>query len=407
MKTTSNRIWLKKVPFLALFLISTINMFGQDNQSVERLRASYQQTIDRLDASWDERSYNMYVPSSVYNQATRTSKQSVPYALGVYSFKGNVLESPNQKTIDKRLKTLAALLRKTTDEFADVSKQNNFEGSLSHLKPLLMFLAYTVSDRPVPIKTLNPTRSTLKKLNAVEWSIGAMQAEALTQIAEKLALTPWTMQNKHLAYKYLAASVLNIPALWTYLEPDFTRMVREGGSTTDTIIFAKLHMDRAPFFKEDSRIWKQAPRFWPSQLTTLESAGDVPYGHVSKVELSDTETKVTMRYTLGGHELWFRIDASTVLIDHETKDVYHVRRVENRIPLGKTFVVVGCEDKAIEYTLVFPPLQKSLKAFVLDDYRPAPTSESAKKRFYRKYNIMSDGGGSSDFIVYKLSDFVK
>lgn len=256
----------------------------------------------------------------MYNQATLTSQQSVPYALGVYSFKGNDLES---------------------------------------------------------LKTLATTRSTLTKIKADELKASMVQVEALTQVAEKLARTPWTFQNKHLAYKFLTASLLSIPAVWAFVEPDFTRMVREGGSTTDTIIFAKLHMDRAPFFKEDSRIWKQAPRFWPSQLTTLEPAGDVPYGHVTKVELSDTETK----------------------------DVYHVRRVENRIPLGKTFVVVGCEDKAIEYTLVFPPLQKSLKAFVLDDYRPAPTSESAKKRFYRKYNIMSNGGGSSDFVVYKLSDF--
>lgn len=210
-----------------------------------------------------------------------------------------------------------------------------------------------------------------------------------------------------MAYKYLAASVLQIPALWAYLETDFTRLVREGGSTTDTILFAKLHMNRAPYFKEDSRIWKQAPRFWPSQLTVLESAGNVPYGHVSNVELSDTETKVTVRYTLGGHELWFRFDDTQILVDNDTKEVYSLKRIENQIPMGKTFVVVGCENRAVEFTLVFSPIRKSLKAFVLDDSQSNPNEFSAKKRYFKKHNIMSDSGDATDIVVYQLSDFVK
>ncbi len=414
--------------FIASVVIfcSTTFVQAQPSTAVERQKNNHLQQIDRLDASWDEASYNMPVRSSAYMKAMIKSR-TVSNGLGIYSFKGNVKDAPCQRMADERLKTLALLLRKATDEMTELSKHKivgkagmilfnndgtagisqpkNMDGELKHLKPLLKFLAYTVSNKPLSLRTMNMDCSTLEGMASDDITISYYGAEALTQVAEKLASTSWMALNKHLAYKYIVASILNIPTFWKYLEPEFFRLVSEGGASTDIIIYVKLHMNREPFILQDSRIWDKAPRFQASQLQLVEADAANQTRHIKKVELNDTETRVTLRYNVGGREMWYRFDNTLALVDNETKELYPIRRIEGNIPLGKTFIVVGCEGKAVEFTFVFPPLKKTVKQFVLDDNLSAPTSEKAKMRFFKKHNIMSDGNGRSPIVIYNLLEF--
>jgi len=411
MKIQLNQSCFNRTTFFIVLLVSffsTTQLQAQEKTAVESMKTTYQQTINRLDASWDEASYNMPVMSTAYKQARLSSSSGVSNSLGIYSFKGNVKDVPNQRIADQRLKTLALLLRKATDEMTAVYTQQTFNGELKQLKPLLKFLGFTVSNKPLSLRTLDVHRSMLQTMKPNDFEQSTFRAEALTQVAEKLANTAWMASNKHLTYKYLIASLLTIPVFWTYLEPEFSRLVLGGGASTENIVFVKLHMNREPYILQDSRIWNKAPRFEASQLQVME-AGSFAINesrHVTKVELSDTETKVTLRYVVGGREMWYRFDNTFALVDNQTKELYPVKRMENQLPLGKTFIVVGCEGKAVEFTFVFPPLKKTLKQFVLDDNLSAPTSDKAKMRFFKKHNIMSDGSGRSAIVVYNLSEFV-
>lgn len=369
------------------------------------MKASIQQTIDRLDANWDEASYNMPVYSTTYLN-TKVSSAINSSSLGIYSFKGNVKDTPSQRVADQRLKQFAQLLRMATDEITVVYQRQNYQGELKELKPLLKYLGYTVSNKPISLRTMAMDRIKLITLKPYDFEQGTFKAEALTQVAENLASSKWMASNKHLAYKYLISNVLIVPIFWVYLEPEFSRLVREAGSTSDNIVYVKLHMNREPYILQDTRIWDKAARFQASQLKVVGADAGNQIRHVKRVEQSDTETKVTVRYNVGGRENWYRFDKSLVLVDNATKELYPIRRIENQIPLGKTFIVVGCEGKAVEFTFVFPPLKPSLKQFVLDDNVSVPSSDKAKKRYFKKHGIMSDGNGRSPIVIYNLSEFV-
>lgn len=408
MKTKRIRANAKGASFFIVIVVvffSTANLQAQPSTAVERIKTTIQQNIDRLDAGWDEALYNMPVYSSAYLNA-RASSNTVSNSLGIYSFTGNVKDAPSQRIADQRLKTLALLLRKATDEITDMYEHGTYEGELKQLKHLLKFIGFTVSNKPLSIRKLEERRSKVQALLPRTFEQSTFKAEALTQVAEELASSQWMAMNKHLAYKYLTASILTIPTFWTYLEPEFYRLVHEGGASTDIIVYVKLHMNREPFILQDSRIWNKAPRFHAAQLQLVDADAGSQTRHVKKVELSEKETRVTVRYNVGGREMWYRFDNTLALVDNETKERYPVLRMENNIPLGKTFIVVGCEGKGVEFTFVLPPLKKTLKQFVLDDNLSVPTSEKAKMRYFKKHNIMSDGSGRSPVVIYNLSEFV-
>jgi antitoxin component YwqK of YwqJK toxin-antitoxin module len=408
MNKTHNLPFLRSTLFLTVSVVlifSITPLQAQPSTAVEQIKTAIQQNIDHLDAGWDEASYIMPINSSAYLKA-RTSSNKISNSLGIYSFKGNVKDAPSQRLADQRLKTLALLLRKATDEITDMYEQGTYEGELKQLKPLLKFIGFTVSNKPLSLSKLDVRHSKVQSLTPRMLEHSTFRAEALTQEAEMLASSQWMAMNKHLAYKFLTAYILTVPMFWAYLEPEFFRLVSEGGASTDIIVYVKLHMNREPFILQDSRIWNKAPRFQASQLQLVEADAGSQTRHIKNVELSDTETRVTLRYNVGGREMWYRFDNTLALVDNETKELYPIRRIENSIPLGKTFIVVGCEGKAVEFTFVFPPLKKTLKQFVLDDNLSAPTSEKAKMRYFKKHNIMSDGSGRSPVVIYNLSEFV-
>lgn len=407
----SNRASLLVVVLVLLF--STVQLHGQfipvstiEISTARSMDESILQAMEYLDTDWDRSSYNMIVPSSTLLKMN-AARESAPSIFAVYSFKGNVEAPSGSKQADDQLKTMALLLKKATDELAEISKQNSYKGQLKQLKPLLEFLGFSVSNMPIPVQKLDVSRLKLTKLRTAELVQSGLVAEALTNAAEKVALSSKSAQKKHLAFKYLAASVLTIPAVWAYLEPEFSRLAREGGATTDNLYFAKLYMDRVPFFEDDSRIWKEAPRFYLSQLKVSNPANKTRNGKPANVELTDTETKVTVSYTISAHETWYRFDENSVLVDSDTKERYPIKRIEGGIPLGKTIVLVGCGGSTIDFTFVFPRVKESMKSFFINEVDPAPSSEAGRKAYYKAHNIMSDGSSSLSSMEYTLSDYVK
>jgi len=190
------------------------------------------------------------------------------------------------------------------------------------------------------------------------------------------------------------------------VNPGFTRLSRKGGATTDMLLFNRLTLSRVANMKNDSRIWRKAPRYVPSQLNAYDASTQQRKSGMA-IEFNDAETRVTYRVPIGLHESWLYFDKTSILVDFDTKEQYQVKRIINGYPLGKTFVLVGCEGKTVEFTLIYPPVKKSMKSFTMENRTVVPVNYRDKKRFMLKYSIMSDGGSSYSNHVFKVSDYEK
>ena len=411
MKTTlfgrlSNRAGLLVV--LVVSLVSTVQLQAQQSTSIvdlaKNMKESLVKTLNGLSSNWDQAGYSLSVRSAALTKSMAEGS-SEPSSFAIFSFKGNV-ESVTDKEANEELKTMATLLRKAIDELNEVSEQKKDDGKLKQLKPLLKYLGFSVSNMPVNVNKLDVSCSKVAKLTMAESYLNGLVGEAVTQATEEMAQSSNSALSKHNAYKYLAASVLSIPSIWTILEPEFSRLAKVGGAITDNLTFAKLYMERIPYFADDSRIWKEAPRFYRSQLKESKSLPKI--GDITRVEVTDKETRVTTTIRVSSHEVWFRLDENSVLVDNETKERYPIKGMADGLPVGKTFVVVGCEGLTMENTLIFPPVKKSLKSFYIEEVIPYQTSEKARLDYRRKHNIMSDGDGASiNKTVYQLDDFLK
>lgn len=233
MKTTSigrrsNRASLLVV--LLVSLVSTVQLQAQQSTSIvdlaKDMKESLVKTLNSLPTNWDQKSYSLSVRSAALTKSMAEGS-SEPSSFAIFSFKGNV-ESVTDKEANEELKTMATLLRKAIDELNEVSEQKKDEGTLKQLKPLLKYLGFSVSNMPVNVNKLDVSCSKVAKLTMAESYLNGLVGEAVTQAAEEMAQSSNSALSKHNAYKYLSASVLNIPSIWTILEPEFSRLAKVG-----------------------------------------------------------------------------------------------------------------------------------------------------------------------------------
>ena len=82
---------------------------------------------------------------------------------------------------------------------------------------------------------------------------------------------------------------------------------------------------------------------------------------ISSIEKNNNETKVTLAIRISRDGDWVRFDRGFTIIDKETRDRYLIRRLEREIPLDQTLILSNCANKMIEFTLIFPPLKRTVK----------------------------------------------
>ena len=82
---------------------------------------------------------------------------------------------------------------------------------------------------------------------------------------------------------------------------------------------------------------------------------------ISGIEKNNKETKVILAVRILRDGDWVRFDRGFTIIDKETHDRYLIRRLEREIPLDQTLILSNCANKMIEFTLIFPPLKRSVK----------------------------------------------
>lgn len=364
----------------------------------EKQRLELQETIANLDARWDAGS-NSSIPSKALLESAENNNgnERITPSYCLYSFRNNELTDIQEKAINADVKKFASLLRAAFKEYSGGANNRK----LKELGKWIAFMQIRVSDLPLKMHKLDLDRFKGVELSELEQSYTLN----LLDVAEKVAILPLQNQHKLLAFKYIAAKAIAIPWIWEYLNSEFIRVAHKGGAATDLLTFNRLASGRVPNMKSDSKVWRNAPRFSPEDLTIVDPTSQAAKTGMS-IEFNEKETRITYRVPVALKESWVYFNKTSMLVDCETKEQYKVKRIEGGCPLGKTFVFVGCEGKIVELTLIYPPIKKTMQYFTMEDKTVFPVDKMARIRYMQKHNMMSDGGWSSNKTTYRVADYL-
>lgn len=98
------------------------------------------------------------------------------------------------------------------------------------------------------------------------------------------------------------------------------------------------------------------------------------------IEREKDSTVVTFLQAIYFDSQWIHLSKGFTIIDKESGKEYPVLRFGEGIPLGRVFIVRGCNRKMIYISLIFPPLDKNTKIIDLiekkveDDPRPSDSN---------------------------------
>lgn len=92
--------------------------------------------------------------------------------------------------------------------------------------------------------------------------------------------------------------------------------------------------------------------------------------YVRFIERSKEDTRVTLAIPIHFDRHWLQFEKGLSIVDEDSKDVYRIRSVTRGIELNRVYWVVGQEGQMLEFTLVFPPLDRKVKTVSIRDCFP-------------------------------------
>lgn len=93
-------------------------------------------------------------------------------------------------------------------------------------------------------------------------------------------------------------------------------------------------------------------------VSTLPGANGVK---LRSIVTSDKDTRVTFAVPIYYDRHWVQFDKGYCIEDCRTGEVYRIQALDRGIELNKTSIVVGKKGKVVEFTMIFPPLNKKVK----------------------------------------------
>ena len=174
-----------------------------------------------------------------------------------------------------------------------------------------------------------------------------------------------------------------------------TNVYDDGSTSTTTKIITTPELSQAEKERQvlNEKIWKEAYRARPEQIRVSDIPFDSRETKVARIEKNKNDTKVTLAIPIVYNEHWVYFDRAFAIVDKKSQDRYVIRRLENDLPLDKTIIISNNNQKMIEITMVFPPLQKSVEFVDIIEYH----SDDAVK--------MSNGNGNWKFMNIPIAQY--
>ena len=104
-----------------------------------------------------------------------------------------------------------------------------------------------------------------------------------------------------------------------------------------------------------------------------------PYAREERIKYIETdanETRVTILVPIHYESNWVQFNKGFCILDKASGDIYMIRSMTRGVELNKTYVVKGHKNRMAEFTMVFPPLKKSVKVVTLCQKYPGMGASS-------------------------------
>lgn len=88
------------------------------------------------------------------------------------------------------------------------------------------------------------------------------------------------------------------------------------------------------------------------------------------IDRTREDTRVTLAVPIYYDRHWIQFEKGFSILDEDTKDVYRIRSLTRGMEINQTYWIVGHEGQMVEFTLVFPPLDKKVKTITICDCFP-------------------------------------
>ncbi len=381
---------------LGLFVVFSLDIQATtdpDKMTPVALNLSY---LNKVDSNWDEQS-GVCVLSKSLDRAFANNETNATYSQAYFSYRLNEDTLVGKPMVENDLNALSDLLKLVVKKgealvaTSTVSSAAGKNASYSSLTTLINFLQYNIDDRA--LETLECLMSTALSMNEAARTEALKELEALGLLAQKTATSMLDANDKLLKFKYLAYRTTANTLVWEYLEPQMVQLALDGQTTQKKIVFLRLGRGRLRNQQNDARIWIQAPRFSPAQVSVCRNDAGYTDNGISSIRRTRKDTRVTLHYLVGGNEWWFYFDKGLSLIDRATGDIYLIKKMDRNIPLNKTLVVTGCCKRYVEFTLIFPPLPESV------------TTVDLREFIADRSNIMSDNSGETRYENLSLNEY--
>ena len=149
-----------------------------------------------------------------------------------------------------------------------------------------------------------------------------------------------------------------------------TSSVRVSFRNNDTLSEKKLEEKQVYILVSDKKSDnKNEADLRPDQIV-ISRAIDTRSTNLRFVERAKDETRVTIAIPISYDRHWIQFEKGLSIVDEGTQDIYRIRSVTRGIELNKTYWVVGMKNRMVEFTLVFPPLDKKVKIISIRDCFP-------------------------------------
>lgn len=117
-------------------------------------------------------------------------------------------------------------------------------------------------------------------------------------------------------------------------------------------------VDDDPHKKQESnkKWYNDESKYYIAKASQIVTSLDNDTGIVD-IQCTKKDTRVTVAYRSPANEYWIMMSSLFQIRDKKTNDRYMIRGIENELPMDKGLVLIGQQNRTLEYTLIFPPLK--------------------------------------------------
>jgi len=292
------------------------------------------------------------------------------YKRSNYDWKVKDKNNLSEDEIDKGLIRASENLGLAIDELAITLKTKNPASRLLSIQKVIQLLELNGSSSAVGQNQINEQFcasitnedliQTKTDFTQIKKEIDALKLEQNLQVkTQKFSLLALSMLQVNLIKKVFEAQM---GALTTMLKDMMTPMAKAMDDMNSEMKENPKKETSNPVEIIEPKVEVNEYKIKPSQVKISQLSYNDRNDRIQVVaiEKKPNETRVTIAVFILNDNYWLSFDKGFTMVDKENQDRYIIRRLEGDLPLNQKIWVTGYAQKSLEFTLVFPPLKKSV-----------------------------------------------